>query len=379
MKLTILGSTGSIGTQSLDVARRMNYKIGALCANKSVEKMEEQIREFAPIFAVMSDESAARDLKVRVADTTTRVLSGEEAISFVASDDSCDTVLNSLVGMMGLVPTVAAINAGKKIALANKETLVAGGDYVMKLAKEKNVDILPVDSEHSAIFQCLQGKAPNGALKKLILTASGGPFFGYTKEKLSTVTAADALKHPNWDMGSKITIDCSTLMNKGFELIEAVHLFGVESDKVDVLVHRESIIHSMVEYEDNSVIAQLGVPDMHIPIQYALTYPMRYVSDAKPLDLAKIATLSFYEPDYETFNCLALCKRAINIGGLVPCAVNGANEEAVKLFLKGKIGFLDIYRLCENAYNKQKKINYTTVEEVLEADRAARESVWACN
>lgn len=379
MKLTILGSTGSIGTQSLDVARRMNYKIGALCANKSVEKMEEQIREFAPIFAVMSDESAARDLKVRVADTTTRVLSGEEAISFVASDDSCDTVLNSLVGMMGLVPTVAAINAGKKIALANKETLVAGGDYVMKLAKEKNVDILPVDSEHSAIFQCLQGKAPNGALKKLILTASGGPFFGYTKEKLSTVTAADALKHPNWDMGSKITIDCSTLMNKGFELIEAVHLFGVEPDKVDVLVHRESIIHSMVEYEDNSVIAQLGVPDMHIPIQYALTYPMRYVSDAKPLDLAKIATLSFYEPDYETFNCLALCKRAINIGGLVPCVVNGANEEAVKLFLKGKIGFLDIYRLCENAYNKQKKINYTTVEEVLEADRAARESVWACN
>lgn len=379
MKLTILGSTGSIGTQSLDVARRMNYKIGALCANKSVEKMEEQIREFAPIFAVMSDEDAARDLKVRVADTTTRVLSGEEAISFVASDDSCDTVLNSLVGMMGLVPTVAAINAGKKIALANKETLVAGGDYVMKLAKEKNVDILPVDSEHSAIFQCLQGKAPNGALKKLILTASGGPFFGYTKEKLSTVTAADALKHPNWDMGSKITIDCSTLMNKGFELIEAVHLFDVEPDKVDVLVHRESIIHSMVEYEDNSVIAQLGVPDMHIPIQYALTYPMRYVSDAKPLDLAKIATLSFYEPDYETFNCLALCKRAINIGGLVPCAVNGANEEAVKLFLKGKIGFLDIYRLCENAYNKQKKINYTTVEEVLEADRAARESVWACN
>ena len=379
MKLTILGSTGSIGTQSLDVARRMNYKIGALCANKSVEKMEEQIREFAPIFAVMSDESAARDLKVRVADTTTRVLSGEEAISFVASDDSCDTVLNSLVGMMGLVPTVAAINAGKKIALANKETLVAGGDYVMKLAKEKNVDILPVDSEHSAIFQCLQGKAPNGALKKLILTASGGPFFGYTKEQLATVTAADALKHPNWDMGSKITIDCSTLMNKGFELIEAVHLFGVEPDKVDVLVHRESIIHSMVEYEDNSVIAQLGVPDMHIPIQYALTYPMRYVSDAKPLDLAKIATLSFYEPDYETFNCLALCKRAINIGGLVPCAVNGANEEAVKLFLKGKIGFLDIYRLCENAYNKQKKINYTTVEEVLEADRAARESVWACN
>ena len=379
MKLTILGSTGSIGTQSLDVARRMNYKIGALCANKSVEKMEEQIREFAPIFAVMSDESAARDLKVRVADTTTRVLSGEEAISFVASDDSCDTVLNSLVGMMGLVPTVAAINAGKKIALANKETLVAGGDYVMKLAKEKNVDILPVDSEHSAIFQCLQGKAPNGALKKLILTASGGPFFGYTKEQLATVTAADALKHPNWDMGSKITIDCSTLMNKGFELIEAVHLFGVEPNKVDVLVHRESIIHSMVEYEDNSVIAQLGVPDMHIPIQYALTYPMRYVSDAKPLDLAKIAALSFYEPDYETFNCLALCKRAINIGGLVPCAVNGANEEAVKLFLKGKIGFLDIYRLCENAYNKQKKINYTTVEEVLEADRAARESVWACN
>ena len=245
----------------------------------------------------------------------------------------------------------------------------------MNLAKEKGVAILPVDSEHSAIFQCLQGKAPNNALKRIILTASGGPFFGFDREKLKNVKASDALKHPNWDMGQKITIDCATMMNKGFELIEAVHLFGVKPENVDVLVHRESIVHSMVEYDDNSVIAQLGVPDMRIPIQYALTYPNRYESPVKQLDLAKICTLSFYEPDVKAFACLDICKKAIAKGGLVPTAVNAANEVAVALFLQDKIGFLDIENIAREAYENQKVIEYNSVEEVIEADKAARESV----
>ncbi len=375
MNLSILGSTGSIGTQTLDVARKQGYKIKALCANKSVEKLEKQIREFKPEIAVLSDENAAKELKIKVADTSTKVLSGEDGVLQVATFDGADTVLNSFVGMAGLVPTVAAINAKKTIALANKETLVAGGDYVMKLAKEKGVDILPVDSEHSAIFQCLQGAAPNNALKRIILTASGGPFFKYTREQLKNVKARDALKHPNWDMGQKITIDCATMMNKGFELIEAVHLFGVEPKNVDVLVHRESIVHSMVEYTDNSVIAQLGVPDMRIPIQYALTYPERFESPVDTLDLAKLCTLSFYEPDTTAFGCLEICKKAIAKGGLVPTAVNAANEEAVKLFLQDKIGFLNIESIALDAYENQSKINYSTIEEVIETDKAAREAV----
>jgi len=375
MKLSILGSTGSIGTQTLDVARKQGYEIKALCANKSVEKLENQIREFNPEIAVLSDEQAAMDLKVRVADTSTKVLCGDEGVLKVATFEDADTVLNSFVGMAGLVPTVAAINAGKTIALANKETLVAGGDYVMNLAKQKGVDILPVDSEHSAIFQCLQGAAPNNALKRIILTASGGPFFGFSREKLKNVKASDALKHPNWDMGQKITIDCATMMNKGFELIEAVHLFGVNPSDVDVLVHRESIVHSMIEYTDNSVIAQLGVPDMRIPIQYALTYPERFVSPVEQLDLAKLCTLSFYEPDTNAFGCLNICKKAIAKGGLVPTAVNAANEEAVKLFLQDKIGFLDIEKIANDAYENQKTVEYSTVEEVIETDKMAREAV----
>lgn len=375
MNLSILGSTGSIGTQTLDVARKQGYKIKALCANKSVEKLENQIREFCPQIAVLSDENAANDLKIKVADTSTKVLCGDEGVLEVATYPDTDTVLNSFVGMAGLVPTVAAINAGKTIALANKETLVAGGDYVMKLAKEKGVDILPVDSEHSAIFQCLQGAAPNSALKRIILTASGGPFFGLNREKLKNVKASDALKHPNWDMGQKITIDCATMMNKGFELIEAVHLFNVKPQNVDVLVHRESIIHSMIEYTDNSVIAQLGVPDMRIPIQYALTYPERFESPVETLDLAKLCTLSFYEPDTKAFGCLNICKKAIEKGGLVPTAVNAANEEAVKLFLQDKIGFLDIEKIAFDAYESQKRVEYSTVDEVIETDKAARENV----
>lgn len=375
MNLSILGSTGSIGTQTLDVARKQGYEISVLCANKSVSKIENQIREFSPDIAVMADEKAAKELKIKVADTSTKVLSGDDGVEAAATYEKSDVVLNSFVGMSGLVPTVAAINANKTIALANKETLVAGGDYVMNLAKEKGVAILPVDSEHSAIFQCLQGKAPNNALKRIILTASGGPFFGFDREKLKNVKASDALKHPNWDMGQKITIDCATMMNKGFELIEAVHLFGVKPENVDVLVHRESIVHSMVEYDDNSVIAQLGVPDMRIPIQYALTYPNRYESPVKQLDLAKICTLSFYEPDVKAFACLDICKKAIAKGGLVPTAVNAANEVAVALFLQDKIGFLDIENIAREAYENQKVIEYNSVEEVIEADKAARESV----
>lgn len=375
MKLSILGSTGSIGTQTLDVARKQGYEIVCLVANKSVEKLEEQIREFNPQFAVLSDEKAAEDLKIRVADTATKILSGEEGVLQAATAKNADTVLNSFVGMAGLVPTISAIKAKKTIALANKETLVAGGDLVMKLAKENGVDILPVDSEHSAIFQCLQGKAPNNALKRLILTASGGPFFGFTREQLKDVKAADALKHPNWDMGQKITIDCATMMNKGFELIEAVHLFGVKAEDVDVLVHRESIVHSLIEYNDNSVIAQLGVPDMRIPIQYALTYPNRYPSPVEQLDLAKIHTLSFYKPDTVAFGCLEICKKAIARGGLATTAVNAANEVAVSLFLQDKIGFLDIEQIAADALNNQKNTAYNSVEEILQADKAAREAV----
>lgn len=375
MKLSILGSTGSIGTQTLDVARKQGYEVLALCANRSVDKIEKQIREFSPEIAVMHDEKAAKELKIKVADTFTRVLCGDEGVETAASYEKCDTVLNSFVGMAGLIPTVTAIKAKKTIALANKETLVAGGDYVMNLAKENNVDILPVDSEHSAIFQCLQGKAPNNALKRIILTASGGPFFGFSREKLKNVKASDALKHPNWDMGQKITIDCATMMNKGFELIEAVHLFGVNPENVDILVHRESIVHSMIEYNDNSVIAQLGVPDMRIPIQYALTYPNRYESPVSQLDLAKLCNLTFYKPDTNAFACLDICKKAIAKGGLVPTAVNAANEVAVALFLQDKIGFLDIENIAREAYENQKKIEYTCVNEVLEADKAAREAV----
>ena len=377
MKLSILGSTGSIGTQTLDVAKEQGYEIKALCANKSVNKIEQQIREFKPEIAVLSDYDAAKELKIKVSDTNTKILCGKEGVEAAATYDGVDVVLNSFVGMAGLIPTVQAINAGKTIALANKETLVAGGDYVMNLAKQKNISILPVDSEHSAIFQCLQGAAPNNALKKVILTASGGPFFQCTREQLKKVKAADALKHPNWDMGQKITIDCATMMNKGFELIEAVHLFDINPLDVDVLVHRESIVHSMIEFVDNSVIAQLGVPDMRIPIQYALTYPERYASPVKQLDLSEIATLSFYKPDTKAFGCLDICKKAIAKGGLVPTAVNAANEVAVALFLQDKIGFLDIEEIALSAYENQIKVDYTTIDEVLETDQSAREAVYS--
>lgn len=373
--LSILGSTGSIGTQSLDVARMRGYTVKALTAYSDVERMEAQIREFHPQTVAMVSEKAASDLKVRVADTGTKVLSGMEGVCACAREEGADTVLNSVVGMAGLEPTLAAIDAKKKLALANKETLVAGGQLVMEAAKKNGVAILPVDSEHSAIFQALQGRPTNAALKSIILTASGGPFFGKTKKDLEKVTVADALKHPNWEMGAKITVDSATMMNKGLELIEAVWLFSVRPQDVQIVVHRESIVHSAVEYTDNSVIAQLGLPDMRIPIQYALTYPERFESPVGALSLSEIGKLTFFEPDYETFQCINLCRTAINKGGLFPAAVNSANEQANAMFRRGEIGFLEIAervgRVLETAPQKERY----TLEDILEMDRWARESV----
>ena len=373
--LSILGSTGSIGTQSLDVARLRGYTVEALTAYSDVARMEAQIREFHPKTVAMVEEKAAADLKVRVADTNTKVLSGKDGVCACARADGADTVLNSVVGMAGLEPTLAAIDAKKKLALANKETLVAGGQLVMEAAKKNGVSILPVDSEHSAIFQALQGRPANAALKKIILTASGGPFFGKTKKELEKVTVADALKHPNWEMGAKITVDSATMMNKGLELIEAVWLFSVRPQDVQIVVHRESIVHSAVEYTDNSIIAQLGLPDMRIPIQYALTYPERFESPVGELSLSEIGKLTFFEPDYDTFQCINLCRTAINKGGLFPAAVNSANEQANAMFRRGEIGFLDIAARVAKVLETAPHMEHYTLEDVLETDRWARETV----
>lgn len=371
--LSILGSTGSIGKQSLDVCRKCGYGVKALTAFSSVDEIEKQAREFKPEKVALVDEKAAADLKIKLADTDIKVLGGMDGVCECAEIQSADTVLNSVVGMAGLKPTLTAIYAGKKIALANKETLVAGGQLVMSEAKKHGVEILPVDSEHSAIFQCLQGKPTNKALKKIILTASGGPFFGKTADELRDVTVEKALKHPNWSMGAKITIDSATMMNKGLELIEAVWLFSVKPDDVDIVVHRESIVHSAVEYDDNSVIAQLGLPDMRIPIQYALTYPERFESPVGELSLSQIGKLTFFEPDYETFRCINLCRMAINMGGLYPAAVNSANEQANLMFRQGKIGFLDIADRVEAVLEKTPHYDNYTFEDILEIDKFARE------
>ena len=371
-KLSILGSTGSIGTQSLDVAEKRGYEIVALTAGSNDKMLEEQIRKWKPRYAALADEKAAARLKIAVADTDTKVFSGLDGVCECAAAQEADTVLNSVVGIAGLVPTLTAIEKGKTIALANKETLVAGGQLVMHKAKEKGVKILPVDSEHSAIFQCLEGMNKKEELKSIILTASGGPFFGKTREELKDVTVEQALKHPNWEMGAKITVDSATMMNKGLELIEAVWLFDMAPDKIDIVVHRESIIHSLIEYNDNSVIAQLGVPDMRIPIQYALTYPERYESPVRKLNLWEYHNLTFYKPDYDTFRCINICRDAITKGGLYPCTANGANEMANYLFRQGKIGFLDIADTVEKAVEAAPKCDAYTLEDVLEADRQAR-------
>lgn len=373
--LSILGSTGSIGTQSLETARKCGYSVSALSAYSNVDLIEKQIREFKPSVAALVDENAAKELKNRVSDTNTRVLSGLSGVCECASQDGADTVINAVVGMAGLRPTLTAIECGKKIALANKETLVAGGQLVTRKARENKVDILPVDSEHSAIFQCLQGQPSNRALKKIILTASGGPFFGKTKDELSKVKVADALKHPNWSMGQKITVDSATMMNKGLELIEAVWLFSVSPEKVEIVVHRESIIHSMVEYDDNAVIAQLGLPDMKIPIQYALTYPERIESLTGELDLTRLGTLTFYKPDYDTFRCMTVCREAITRGGLYPAYANSANEQANLMFRKGEIGFLDIGELVERVMNEAPSVTEYSADDIDEADSEARRLV----
>ncbi len=374
-KIAILGSTGSIGTQSIDVALKHNYKVTALTAHSNAKLLEEQARLLNPEKVALYDEKGAKELKTALADTDIKVLSGEEGITECAAETDADTVINSVVGMAGLKPTLAVINAGKTLALANKESLVAGGQLVMDAAKKNNDSILPVDSEHSAIFQCLEGKPSNKALKKIILTASGGPFFGKTKEEMQNMTAADALKHPNWSMGAKITIDSATMFNKGLELIEAVWLFGVSPDMIDIVVHRESIVHSMVEYDDNSVIAQLGLPDMRIPIQYALTYPERFESPTGEINFAKLGKLTFFEPDYETFRCIDICRNAINQGGLMPSAVNSANEEVNRLFREGKIGFNDIPELILKGAEAAPVKESFTVDDVYETDRIVRECV----
>ena len=380
-KLALLGSTGSIGIQTLDVVRGLcrggdfPVSIQVLAARSSVKQLEEQIREFRPQAAAVFDEKAAKDLRDRTRDLDLEILPGMEGLCQAAAWDSADMTLNAVVGMVGLRPTLSAIAAGKTVALANKETLVAGGSIVMEAARQNKVEILPVDSEHSAIFQCLQGCPEKKAVKRLLLTASGGPFFGKTRKELEGVTPAQALRHPNWNMGAKVTIDSATLMNKGLEVTEAAWLFGLGPKDIQVVVHRESIVHSLVEYVDHSVIGQVGTPDMRLPIQYAITYPKRYPSPCGVLDLAALGSLTFAQPDLETFRCLKVCLQALERGGLAPAAANGANEEAVALFLQEKIGFLEIPQLVEAAMLRQPDAPADSVEAVLQADREARQFV----
>lgn len=373
-RVAILGSTGSIGVQALQVAKRLDLPVVALTANRQVEKIEAQARTFSPKVVAMMDPDAAATLKTRLADTDIQVLSGMDGLLEIARRDDVDIVLTAVVGMVGLLPTLAAIEAGHDIALANKETLVAGGALVTEAAKRKGVKLLPVDSEHSAIFQCLQGRPPEQTAERLILTASGGPFFGRTKKELAQVTVEQALNHPNWKMGAKITIDSATMMNKGLELIEARWLFDTPPENIDIVVHRESIVHSLIKYIDGSVIAQLGVPDMRIPIQYALTYPARVVSDVPMLDLAQWGKLTFFAPDDEAFPAMQLCRAAIQKGGLYPAALNGANEQAVALFLENKISFADISRLIAGILTLTLP-SCQSVEDVLAADAVGRQWV----
>lgn len=374
--ISVLGSTGSIGRQTLDVAAVCGFSVAAITMNSDVRLAEEQARCFAPKLVVAANEAAAKDLKARLADTPTKVLGGKAALLEAASIPEADTVVTAVVGIAGLRPTLAAIDAGKRIALANKETLVCAGEMVMERARAKGVDIVPVDSEHSAIFQCLQGSGGRNDVKKLIITASGGPFYGKTREELSSVTKAQALKHPNWTMGAKITIDSATLMNKGLEFIEAMRLYGMEPDQIDIAVHRESIVHSLVEYRDGAILAQLGTADMRLPIQYALTWPERTAGPAKTLDLFSCPPLTFSKPDTETFRCLALALDCARVGGTSTAALNGANEAAVALFLEDKIGFLDIARLVEGALSRVPSVDSPGIEEIEAADLAARAAVY---
>ena len=373
-RVAILGSTGSIGTQSVEVCEKHGLRITALAAHSSVDMLEEQARKFKPECVTLYNEEKYGELKSRLADTNIKVLCGMEGLCEIAAMEENDIVLNSVVGMVGLLPTLTTIEAGKDVALANKETLVAGGTLVTSLAREKGVMIYPVDSEHSAIFQCLQGNKRE-QLNKIILTASGGPFFGFTYEQLKNVTKAQALRHPNWDMGNKITIDSATLMNKGLEFIEAKWLFDLEPEQIEIVVHRQSVIHSAVEYKDYAVIAQLGVPDMKIPIQYSLLYPDRVECPTKPLSLTDYGTLTFAKPDLDTFKCLSAAIEAITRGGAYPCLVNSANEEAVRAFLNDEIRFIQIGEIVSSVLEKFPYSEIKSYEDVMSADRTARDYV----
>ena len=373
--VSVLGSTGSIGRQSLDIISRLPVRVAALTAGTSVELMAQQCREFRPALAVMATEEAADALSQQISDLPIRVMWGEDGLVEAATIPEADCVITAVVGMVGLKPTLAAIRAKKRIGLANKETLVCAGELVMAEAEAYGAEIIPVDSEHSAIFQCLMGNSNRSEVKKLILTCSGGPFYGMERQQLKHVTKADALKHPNWKMGAKITIDCATLMNKGLEVIEAMRLYRMPLEKVDVLVHRQSIVHSMVEYVDGAVMAQLGAPDMRLPIQLALTYPDRLECPVDALDLTTCGALTFAKPDLKNFPCLALAMDCGKRGGTACPAMNGANEEAVALFLDDKIGFYDIYELVAGAVEAVPFRDNPTLEEILEADWLAREAV----
>lgn len=372
--ISIIGSTGSIGTQVLEVARLHNIKIIAISANNNYKLLSEQAREFKCKYVCIHDKEYYKKLKEELCDTEAEVLCGDEGLCRIAELDNIDIFVNSVVGMVGLLPTIKAIENGTTVALANKETLVAGGNIVMKLAENHGVKIIPIDSEHSAIFQSLQGNEGN-KIKKIILTASGGPFFGMTKEQLKKVSIDDALHHPNWNMGNKITIDSATLMNKGLEFIEARWLFNVMPEQIEVIVHRQSVLHSAVEYEDNAVIAELGVPDMKVPIQYALLYPNRKISSSCELSLFDYGKLTFEKADMETFVCLKSCIEAIKRGGAYPCILNGINEEAVKNYLDKKISFLRIGELVAEGLNNFNKIECESYEDVIKCDKMAREFV----
>ena len=374
LPVTVLGSTGSVGRQTMDVAQLHGLRVEGIAGARNIALLEEQIRRFSPVYCGVEDPEAAKLLRVAVADTQTKVLSGREGILWLAENGDARVVLNSIIGTAGLAPTLAAIRAKKNVALANKETLVTAGEFVMREARKQGVSVLPVDSEHCAIFQCLNGE-PHDRITRLILTCSGGAFHGKTRDQLSAMRKDDALAHPTWKMGAKITVDCASLMNKGLELIEAVRLFDVAPDKVDIVIHKESIIHSMVEFCDRSVMAQMALPDMRLCIQYALTYPDRMPSHLEPLDLRKIGTLTFSAPDEETFTLLPLARRSVMEGGIKTAVLNGANEAAVSLFLQDKITFTDIFDLVEEVVDETANMKAPTLSDIEEADKEARNAV----
>lgn len=375
MEIVLLGSTGSIGTQTIEVCRAHNIRIKGLSAHKNLDLLEKQAREFLPEYVAVSDESNYSEIKRRLSDLNTKILTGSDGLCDLSAV-SCDKTVNAVVGMAGLLPTLAAISVGNNVALANKETLVAGGEIVMKAAREKNVEITPIDSEHSAIYQCLLGAGEN-KVSKIILTASGGPFFGRTRAELENITKEQALRHPNWNMGEKVTIDSATMMNKGLELIEAVWLFGVKPAQIEITVHRQSVLHSAVEFEDGAIIAQLGSADMRIPIQFALTAPNRFPCPAKKLSLTEVGSLTFEKPDEEVFGCLSAAKKAIEMGGNAPCIVNCANEAAVSLFLEEKIGFLQIGEMVNSALSDVEYIHNPALSDILNTRAAAEEYVFS--